>query len=176
MGQNWAKDMKKLILDIKKLTYEHGGMLTLGLQEWAREQYRKIVAAGIESTGGWILKRPPGEEGKRGKIAKPKYRNLLERLHKFEDDVLRFMTHPSVPFSNNSAERPIRMVKALLKISGCFKSLEFAQGFCTMRGYLVSCQRNGVNAYKAISMLVEGQTPAFITERLARDKDSVKAA
>jgi transposase len=106
------------------------------------------------------------KKGKRGRIKKSKSRNLLERLMEFEDAALRFMTAPLVPFGNNAAEQPVRIAKPRAKISGCFRSLEMAKGFCKMRGGIVSCKKNGISAYDAIKALVKGKTPEFIKARL----------
>jgi transposase len=167
MGQKWADLLSEHLLDIEELTKCYGGMLPLHLQCWAREKYRKIIALGYESTGGKILARPPGKKGKRGRMAKPKYRNLLERLDAREDAVLRFMIDRNIPFTNNDAERPVRQLKLHDKISGCFRSLIFGIGYCRMRGYLESCKKNGISSIAAIKMLVNGETPSFILKWLA---------
>ena len=39
-------------------------------------------------------------------------------------DTLRFLRDPAVPFSNNEAERDVRMMKLRMKISGGFRSPE----------------------------------------------------
>ena len=43
--------------------------------------------------------------------------NLLLRLSTYKQDVLRFLTDPQVPFTNNLAERDGRMMKLRQKIS-----------------------------------------------------------
>jgi transposase len=168
MDQSWAQEMIEHLLDIRKQVYYYGGSLPLYLQLLARDKYREIIDGAYTATGGRDLPRPPGQEGKRGKPAKPKYRNLLERLDTFEDAVLRFMTDKNTPFTNNDAERPVRQLKVHAKISGGFRSEDHARGFCRMRGYLISCKKNGISSYDAITMLMEGRIPAFITEALQK--------
>jgi transposase len=50
-----------------------------------------------------------------GKTARKKWigHNLLLRLLNYQDEVLRFLTNPAVPFTNNQAERDLRMMKVL---------------------------------------------------------------
>ena len=46
--------------------------------------------------------------------------NLLLRLRDYSEDVLRFLYNSQVPFTNNQAERDLRMMKCKQKISGGF--------------------------------------------------------
>jgi hypothetical protein len=71
-------------------------------------------------------------------LKRSKARNLLERLREYEDDVLRFLGDPRVPFTNNQGERDIRMLKVQQKISGCFRSADGARIFCRVAAI---CQR-----------------------------------
>jgi len=48
------------------------------------------------------IKEAP-RRGKRGRKAKSKARNLIERMKLYKHDILRFMTEPQVPFDNNLA-------------------------------------------------------------------------
>ena len=108
---------------------------------------------------------PPDEtnrKGKRGRVKRTKARNLLERLRKYEDDVLRFMDNKNVPFTNNLAENDIRMTKVQQKISGCFRSLDGARIFCRVRSYLSTCRKQGVNLSQALKMLFHGELPDFV--------------
>ena len=85
----------------------------------------------------------------------------------YEDDVLRFMIAPLVPFTNNQGERDIRMTKVQQKISGCFRSIEGAVNFCRVRSYLSTCKKNGVSASDALEMLFNDNLPEFIQEKIS---------
>lgn len=97
-------------------------------------------------------------KGQRGRIKCSKARNLLERLIDYEEDVLRFMDVPFLPFTNNQGENDIRMTKVQQKISGCFRSTEGAEIFCRVRGYLSTCRKQGVSSSPAMALLFEGKT------------------
>lgn len=157
--QRWAKEMKTLLEDINRATNDAGGMLGAGESEKYRQRYRAILQnAEAESP-------PPDEtnrKGKRGRVKRTKARNLLERLRKYEDDVLRFMDNKNVPFTNNLAENDIRMTKVQQKISGCFRSLDGARIFCRIRSYLSTCRKQGVNLSQALKMLFRGELPDFV--------------
>jgi transposase len=167
VGQGWAEDMIELLLDLNVYKIQYGGLLPPSLQAWAVQCYEKIISKGYDSTGGRVLARPPNQKGKRGRFAKPSYRNLLERLDLRQDAVLRFITAPCVPFTNNDAERPVRSLKVRIKVSGCFRSEAGARAFCRMKGYILSCKKNGISPPDAIRMMLNNETPDFIAEILS---------
>jgi len=113
---------------------------------------------------------PPDEtqrEGKRGRLKRSSARNLLERLRNFEDDALRFLEDPSVPFTNNQGARDIRMLKVQQKISGCFRSMDGAHIFCRVRSYLSTARKQGVSGSQAMASLFKGEPLAFMTDDIA---------
>ena len=159
--QKWAKKMQKFLLEIKESVDKAGGCLIEQDAEKVRSRYREIIAEGERE----CPPTPPKEiKGKRGRIAKSKSRNLLERLRDYEVETLRFMTNKLVPFTNNQGENDIRMTKVQQKISGCFRSMEGAQIFCRVRSYLSCCRKNGVAPTEALNILFSGNLPDFISK------------
>jgi transposase len=125
--QEWARDMKNLLLKINQAVDDAGGQLEPEESRKYRQKYRDLLDnAQIEC--------PPPDETKRtnrrGRIKRSKARNLLERLMDYETETLRFMDDEQVPFTNNRGENDIRMTKVQQKISGCFRSTEGAAIFC----------------------------------------------
>ena len=90
--------------------------------------------------------------------------NLLLRLRTRRQDVLRFLSDPDVPFTNNLAERDGRMMKLRQKISGGFRSMEGAEDFSVIRSLISTARKQG---WDILQVLVS-QPRQLITElRLA---------
>lgn len=87
-----------------------------------------------------------------GKRKKRTGHNLILRLTKHKDAVLRFISNPKVPFTNNQAEQDIRMMKVKQKISGGFRSSTGAENFCTIRGFLSTQRKQKNNIFDAIQL------------------------
>jgi len=159
--QAWAGDMKVLLEALNKAVHDADHALEKADATQYLRRYRKLLRrAEIECP-------PPDDDrpkGKRGRLKRSKARNLLERLIHYEADVLRFMDNPDIPFTNNLGESDIRMTKVQQKISGCFRSMEGAEIFCRVRGYLSTCRKHGVSSSRAMAMMFEGKLPDFVGE------------
>jgi hypothetical protein len=69
--------------------------------------------------------------------------NLMRRFRLRADAILRFIADPTVPFSNNLAERAVRMPKVKQKISGCFRTIAGADNFSIIRSCLDTLRKQG---------------------------------
>ena len=121
-----------------------------------QKRYRNILTRGDKE----LPEIPPKPKGKRGKMAKSDAHNLWERLRKYETAVLLFAKNPHVPFTNNRAERDLRMAKVKQKVSGCFRTKQYAKAYCRISSYLQTMAYQGVNPLLAIQMALTGEIPA----------------
>jgi len=86
---------------------------------------------------------PPPMPKQRGRVKQTQAKNLLDRLERDAQAVLRFMTDFRVPFTNNGSEQDLRMVKVQQKISGTFRSETGPAAFCRIRGYFSTMAKQG---------------------------------
>jgi transposase len=145
LKEPWALKMKKLLLEIKQTVDEAYGKGKNRLSDGVLQRYRKRYLLVIRQ--GYAIQPPPKKRrpGQRGRIKQPPGKNLLNRLKEHIDEVLAFMYDFTVPFTNNLAERDLRMVKVKLKISGCFRTHSGAQVFCRVRSYLSTIRKQKLN-------------------------------
>jgi len=157
-NQKWAKEMHDFLTNLNiEVRKSEENCLSKTKVENRLKTYREILAHGDKECAP-----PIKNEKTRGRQKKSKSRNLLERLIKFEEETIWFMKEDVVSFTNNQGENDLCMTKVHQKVSGCFRSLEGAQTFCRIRGYLVTCRKNGVSPTDALRLLLEGKLPEFI--------------
>src|SRR6266487_252819 len=163
--QDWADEMKSLLLMMNQAVQQAkvSGLQWLNALEVAdwKAQYEALLSKGWQANPP----DPPPLDGvaRRGRRKQSAARNLLDRLSKHQDAVLRFLDDFSVPFDNSQAERDIRMVKVQQKISGGFRSLAGAHAFCRIRGYLSTLRKQGAHVLTALELALVGHpvSPAF---------------
>lgn len=149
----WAGNMKRLLQETCRIVAKRKEKC-LTDKEYAnlQKRYRNILTRG----GKELPEIPPKPKGKRGKMAKSDAHNLWERLKNNEPAVLLFAKDPYVPFTNNRAERDLRMAKVKQKISGCFRRNRYAQAYCRISSYLQTMANQGVNPLVAIQLALAG--------------------
>ncbi len=105
----------------------------------------------LERTIAYHEDRPPLQPGKRGRQKRRIGHNLALRLRKHKDGCLRFLTDPQTPFSNNEAERGLRMGKLRQKISGGFRSMQGACKFADLRSVITTARKQGWNVLETLA-------------------------
>jgi transposase len=134
--QPWSSGMIHLLLEIKQAVdaarEEGRTQLSTEIREAFRRRYDRLL------TDGMGRNLPNERTGTRGQARQSTAYNLLKRLQKHKDSVLRFMDRFDVPFDNNFSERALRMMKVKQKVSGSFRSQLGADFFCRIRGYIAT--------------------------------------
>ena len=150
----WAGNMKRLLQQTcARVSKRQSKCLTDSEYRNLRKRYRNLLTRGEKE----LPPIPPKQNGKRGRVAKSDAHNLWERLKRHEEAVLLFAKLPHVPFTNNRAERDLRMSKVKQKISGCFRTFQYAQAYCRISSYLQTMAYRGYNPLVAIQMALSGQ-------------------
>jgi transposase len=155
--EEWARKMQRLLRRACYVTNrarERSIPLRPRFIECFERRYDAILAEGLAfHETQWPLVRAVIKGGgkRRGRTPRRTGHNLLLRLAKRKDDTLRFLHDPTVPFTNNQAERDARMMKLRQKISGGFRSLPGAMDFALIRSFVSTARKQGWNIIDALS-------------------------
>jgi transposase len=155
--EEWARKMQRLLrraCHVTNRARERGVPLRPRLIECFERRYDAILAEGLafHETQMPLARAVINGAGKRrGRAPRRTGHNLLLRLAKRKEDTLRFLRDPTVPFSNNQAERDGRMMKLRQKISGGFRSLQGAMDFALIRSFVSTARKQGWNIIDALS-------------------------
>ena len=149
--EDWARTMQRLLrrtCHATNLAREANISLKPGLITLIARRYDSITAAGLAFHEAQPVLT---KVGKRGRPPRRVGHNLLLRLATRKQDVLRFLTDPRVPFTNNLAEQDGRMMKLQQKISGSFRSEDGAKNFAVIRSVLSTARKQGWNMLQTLS-------------------------
>jgi transposase len=154
--QRWAqllarelRHWKRLVDRAKDQGRDHLNAATVrSIERW----YEHLLRMGMRANPPPAIAQP----SRRGRKKRGKAGSLVDRLWENRAHVLRFVHDFRVPFDNNLAERDLRMMKVQKKISGTFRSWEGAQAFATVRSYISTVRKRGMNVIEAIASVFEG--------------------
>jgi len=155
--EDWARKMQRLLRragHAANLARERGLPLKPPLMECFERRYDAILAEGLvfhEAQAPLAQAATKAGGKRRGRAPRRTGHNLLLRLTTRKQDTLRFLHDPTVPFTNNQAERDGRMMKLRQKISGGFRSLQGAMDFATIRSFLSTARKQGWNMIDALT-------------------------
>jgi transposase/uncharacterized coiled-coil protein SlyX len=154
-GQGWAAGMAELLIDVKlvadRARAAGADRVDDDAQARLHGRYQRLLADGQAANPP-----PPATGRRRGRTRRSPAANLLARLDRHRDEVLRSLDDCRVPLDNNQAERDLRMVKLQQKISGCWRTLDGAAAFLAIRSYLSTARKHGMNPLVVLGQLFQG--------------------
>ena len=156
--ESWAKSMKKLLNLANKYRHRYPETIPKPILIRLNELYESILHRGLS----FHESQPPlTRKSNRGRVKRRVGHNLLLRLKDYASDVLRFLIEPDVPFTNNQAERDLRMMKCKQKISGCFRAFDHALDFANIRSVLSTARKQNLNLLDVLIQALSDQLPVF---------------
>lgn len=155
--QAWAGEMKDLLLSMQAAAAEwrERGAAYMPAEERVQWQarYFEVLAAGFAAQAPQTTSDLPQRRGRRKQSAA---KNLLDDLLRRAEQVLAFVEDLRVPFTNNQAERDLRMLKVQQKIAGTFRSQQGATALCRIRSYLSTMRKQGHAMLAALAAVFMG--------------------
>jgi transposase len=157
--QRWPKRMIELLIRCRDYCVAARQAEQTALSAWRIRRIFRDYNAILDKA---LIRNPQAErqEKRRGRVKQSLAFNLIKRMREHADAVLRFVTDLRVPFTNNLAERAIRMPKVKQKISGCFRTMQGAQTFCIIRSYLDTMHKQGHNMFEVLCQTFIGRPPS----------------
>jgi transposase len=147
----WAERMRDLLRDANRAVGEARARADKALEPPVlavfETRFWDILREGL----AFHRKLPRLPRPARGRDKRRPGENLLRRLHKFKDDVLRFLLDFDVPFTNNLAEQALRMMKVKMKISGAFRTFDAAHNFATLRTVTATARKQRWNILQTLA-------------------------
>lgn len=147
----WAAPMRDLLLDANRAVGDAKARGESALEATLLKRFDTRFWDALREGLAFHRKRPRLPQPARGKTKRRPGENLLRRLHRFKDDVLRFLVDFDVPFTNNLAEQALRMMKVKMKISGAFRTFDAAQNFAALRSVIATARKQGWNILQTLT-------------------------
>ena len=151
--QKWAKELHDLFLEMwhctKARRARDAPWCEAELDQWY-ERYWKILRAGRRANP----LTPEQKAKKRRKQSKEQ--NLLDRLESYDQCILAFLADRELPFTNNEGERPLRMMKVRVKVSGGFRTLIGARRHARIRSYISTLRMHGLPVLEQLRRALDG--------------------
>jgi len=155
-GYSWANLMKELLKEAAEVVRERPEkrILTKDELDKLENEYLLILDIGLQEMPPFIY-----ADGSKISAKNTDAQNLWLRLKKYESSVLMFANVKEVDFTNNRAERDLRVAKTKQKNAGCFRTLESARAFFRTSSYIKSMRYRGYSSLEAISLAYNGKIP-----------------
>lgn len=157
-GQPWAAALADLLREMDAAAHEWRLRGATGVPVEERNawiaQYHDLLAQGFAAQPPPAVISPPRR--RRGRPKQSPAKNLLDALLQHSERVLAFLDDLTIPFTNNQAERDLRMAKVQQKVAGTFRSETGATAYCRLRSYLATMRKQGRSLLEALTAVFVG--------------------
>ncbi len=149
-GFLWAITLQNYLKELLELKYQN--LLTTKFYKKSRKKIERVLDK--------ILKKRQKQLDDLIPISKTQQKvfALVKRMKVHLSEFLAFAEHQKIPFSNNQAERDIRMVKLKAKISGGFRTPDGAHIFARIRGYISTLKKQNINIFQQLANVLSHKT------------------
>ena len=142
-GAAWAGALIEVLLEGHRYKAAEG-VVPPAVYRGLKRRYFALLPQGLRA-------HPlPVQQAGRGRKKRGKARSLLRRLIEYHAAVWRFAHDEAVPFTNNQAERDLRMVKVKQKVNGGFRTESGARVFAQVRGFCSTARKQGKQVFKEL--------------------------
>ena len=150
LNHKWAKKLKELL---KKMDHKRKWLIKKDKKEFDQEKLDRFN----EKFNSIMLEAYDENSEEKQKYYVDKELTLIRRILDYKNEYFLWLYDFDVPFTNNLSERSLRGAKSKMKVSGQFLNEESAKNYATIKTYIETCERNGVNTYNALLMLSLGK-------------------
>jgi transposase len=151
-GAHWPAQARRAMLALNNAAHaaraSGAGHIPAAILDKHTLDLRRAVRVGLAGI--------PRRHGPRNSTRQHPGRCLLEVFRDREQDVLRYARDLRVPFTNNLAERDLRPWKTVQKISGRLQSSTAARHRLTIRGYISTAIKHGLDAMTVLRDAILG--------------------
>lgn len=147
--QLWAYELAQHLVAVQHQRFNS----SLSCDEQIKQQisYRNLLLEGLMQNPA----TPSKQKSKRGRPKNSVAHNLVMRLLNHADAATQFIRNPSVPFTNNQAERDLRMVKLKQKISAGFRTTQGARFYARIRAYISTARKQNQAILKTLTQVFQ---------------------
>lgn len=165
-NRTWSKNMKELF---QMYNHKRKILIDNGVDHFSNEEFNELIG----KINQYILLGVDEYLQDKNAYYADKEEDLLIRLMEYRDNYIYWTLDFNLDYTNNVSERALRGVKSKMKVSGQFQNIDSARYYATIRSYIETCHRNGVNEHEAIEKLINGN-PYSLEEILKIGKDNAE--
>ena len=155
----WTSSMAALLLEMKA----EAATARAGSKKKISKKILAGYLARYDTIVGEALSANPAPIGRKRDSIETEGYNLALAFRTRKDAICRFATDLRVGFTNNLAERDLRMVKIHKKVSASFRAIEGAERLATVRSYLGTAIKHELDPLDVLVRLFHGD--AWIPQR-----------